>query len=76
MSTTVEIRIGVRNVARELTIETGLAADKTAALVSAAIAGGDLDLTDVNGRRILVPHDAIGYVEMGEESKRRVGFGA
>lgn len=71
-----EIRIGVQNVSRELTVETDLTADAVAKLVADALAGATLDLTDVKGRRVVVPSAAIGYVELGEEAKRRVGFEA
>lgn len=71
-----EIRIGVQNVSREITIDTEMTADAVAAAVSAAVKGGTLDLTDAKGRRVVVPSAALGYVDIGEESKRRVGFGA
>ena len=70
-----EIRIGVQNVSREIVVETNLSADEVAALVAKAVAGGTLELTDTKGRRVVVPSAAIGYVDMGEETKRRVGFG-
>ena len=59
----------------EIVLETDKSADDIAAIVAQAVAGGTLELTDVKGRRIVVPSAAIGYVDMGEESKRRVGFG-
>jgi hypothetical protein len=71
-----EIRIGVQNVSRELIVEVDLTAEAVAKLVADAVAGATLDLTDTKGRRIVVPSGAIGYVDMGEESKRRVGFEA
>ncbi|WP_084077161.1 DUF3107 domain-containing protein [Demequina sp. NBRC 110057] len=71
-----EIRIGVQNVAREIVIETDLSGDEVAAKVADAVAGATLDLTDAKGRRVVVPAGSLGYVEIGEESKRRVGFGA
>ncbi|WP_296667926.1 DUF3107 domain-containing protein [Demequina sp.] len=71
-----EIRIGVQNISRELAIDTEMTADAVAAAVAAAVAGGTLDLTDAKGRRVVVPSAAIGYVDIGEETKRRVGFGA
>ncbi|ACQ81149.1 conserved hypothetical protein [Beutenbergia cavernae DSM 12333] len=76
-----EITIGVRNVARELTFETAGAADEVVATVTAALekakgaGGGVLDLEDNRGRRIIVPLDALGYVEIGSDEPRRVGFG-
>ena len=71
-----EIKIGIQNVAREVVIEaTGSAAEIDAA-VQAALDGGSLSLTDDKGRRVMVPAGALGYVEVGEPSPSRVGFGA
>ena len=73
---TVEVKIGIQNVAREIVIEaTGSEADIEAA-VRSALDGGPLVLTDDKGRRVMVPADALGYVEVGEPSRGRVGFGA
>lgn len=43
-----------------------------------ALAGktGLLQLTDEKGRRVLIPADRLAYVEIGEVSTRKVGFGA
>ncbi|MFE6969361.1 DUF3107 domain-containing protein [Isoptericola sp. NPDC057653] len=72
-----EITIGVQNLARELVIETdGTADDVTAAVRSAIADDGVLELTDSRGRTILVPTATIGYVELGAEEQRKVGFGA
>ncbi|WP_061960822.1 DUF3107 domain-containing protein [Demequina flava] len=71
-----EIRIGVQNVAREIVIDTDMSSDDVVKAVSDAVAGATLDLSDSKGRRLVVPAGALGYVEIGEESKRRVGFGA
>lgn len=80
--TDVEITIGVRDIARELTIEVGGDADGVASDVSAALAKsakGDsaavLDLVDVKGNRLIVPVTALAYVQIGAEEPRRVGFG-
>lgn len=70
-----EVRIGVQNVSREITLETDMTADKVAKAVADALGGATLDLTDDKGRRVVVPSGAIGYVEIGESDKRRVGFG-
>ncbi|MGN7246396.1 DUF3107 domain-containing protein [Janibacter anophelis] len=73
---TVEVKIGIQNVAREIVIEaTGSEADIEAA-VRSALDGGALVLTDDKGRRVMVPAGALGYVEVGEPSRGRVGFGA
>jgi hypothetical protein len=72
----VEVKIGVQNVAREITFETNDTADEVTASVEKAMAsGGVLQLVDVRGRRILVPGAALGWVQVGEPEKGRVGFG-
>jgi hypothetical protein len=70
-----EIRIGVQNVSREIVVETDKSSDDISALVTKALSGGVLDLMDVQGRRVVVPSSALAYVQIGEEVKRRVGFG-
>lgn len=71
-----QVKIGVQNVAREITIESAQSAEEVAALVDAAVAaGGTLRLTDEHGRVVVVPTQVLGYVEAGGESERRVGFG-
>ncbi|HEY0217049.1 MAG TPA: DUF3107 domain-containing protein [Cellulomonas sp.] len=73
-----DITIGVQNLPRELVIESDQSADEVTAAVTAALGGGKpaLELVDSKGRRIIVPSSSIGYVEIGSESKGRVGFGA
>lgn len=71
-----EVRIGVQNVAREIVLETDMTADEVAKSVADAVAGATLDLVDDKGRRIVVPSGALGYVEIGEQAKARVGFNA
>ena len=73
-----EIKIGVQNVARELTVESALTSEEVVSLVSAALTGasGVLELDDDKGRKVIVPVAQLGYVEIGEQSVRRVGFGA
>lgn len=71
-----EVKIGVQNVAREITLESAQSADEVTALVEAAVSAGSLlRLTDDKGRTVVVPGASIGYVEVGHESERRVGFG-
>jgi hypothetical protein len=38
--------------------------------------GSELRLTDEKGRQVIVPGNVLGYVEIGAEEVRRVGFGA
>lgn len=72
--TGMEITIGVRQVARELTFESPLSPDEIAAEITKALSGPVLDLTDARGRRLVIPSDAIGYVEIGADEPRRIGF--
>jgi len=73
---TVEITIGVQNLTRELVVDSDQTSDEVAAAVAAALSGGNaLELLDARGRRIIIPTSSIGYVEIGSEIQRRVGFG-
>ncbi|BDZ41029.1 ATP-binding protein [Paraoerskovia sediminicola] len=72
-----EVTIGVQNLGRELVVETDESADDIAAAVESALADGTvLKLTDTKGRRVIVPTSALGFVDIGAESQRRVGFGS
>ena len=72
-----EITIGVQNLPREIVLESDQSADQVAAAVAAALSGGvALELTDTRGRRVIVPSAVLGYVEIGAETKARVGFGS
>ena len=72
-----EVKIGIQNVAREIVFESGQSADEVADAVEQSLASGTLlRLKDVKGRLIVVPGASIGYVEIGAEEVRRVGFGA
>lgn len=72
------IIIGVRGAARELSIDVDLDRDELSGRVEAAIReggiGGVLDLVDSKNQRYLVPARAIAYVQMSEQAERRVGF--
>lgn len=77
-----EISIGVRDIAREITLEVEGEADEIVANVTDVLtkaAKGDtaavLDLTDEKGNRTIVPAVALGYVQIGASEPRRVGFG-
>ena len=73
-----EVKIGVQHANRELVLESEQSPDEVQELVAAALTGksGLLELTDEKGRRVLVPADRLAYVEIGEVSTRKVGFGA
>jgi hypothetical protein len=72
----VDATIGVQNLTREVVVETEESADAVATAVKKALTGGPLELTDARGRRVIIPGSAIGYVEIGSEEQRKVGFGA
>lgn len=74
-----DIRIGISNVARELSLEVNDDdADTVKAEVEAAIEGDTavLWLTDTDGRRVGVPVAQLAYVEFGSTSNRTIGFGS
>jgi hypothetical protein len=72
----VEVKIGVQNVAREITLESEQTPEEVAALVADAfVKGGSLQLTDDKGRVVLVPVAAVGYVLVDSAEKGKVGFG-
>ncbi|MET3174600.1 DUF3107 domain-containing protein [Arthrobacter sp. UYCu721] len=71
-----EIKIGIQNIGREIVLESAQDADTVATVVEEAITKGtDLRLKDDKGRIIIVPGNALGYVEIGAEEARKVGFG-
>lgn len=73
-----EVKIGVQHTPREIVLESGQSAEEVESAVADALAGKAklLTLTDEKGRKVLVPAERIAYVEIGEPTTRRVGFGA
>lgn len=72
-----EIKIGIQHAPRELTIETeSSASDVEEQLAAALSSDGLLTLADPKGRKILIPAARIGYLDLGQEHSRPVGFGA
>jgi hypothetical protein len=72
----VEVKIGVADSPRELTVSTGDSPDQIEALVTDALRSnqGLLTLVDDKGRRYMVPTSRVAYVEIGPADSRRVGF--
>lgn len=71
-----EIKIGIQNVGREIVLESSEAPDTVADVVAKAMNGGaELRLKDDKGRLVIVPSNVIGYVEIGAQELRRVGYG-
>lgn len=73
-----EVKIGVQHAPREITLESKETAEEIERTVAEALTGktGLLSLTDERGRRVLVPADRLAYVDIGESTTHRVGFGA
>ncbi|MFB7270351.1 DUF3107 domain-containing protein [Streptomyces sp. NPDC056244] len=73
-----EVKIGVQHTPREIVLESGQSAEEVERAVADALAGKAqlLSLTDDKGRKVLVPAERVAYVEIGEPTTRRVGFGA
>ncbi|MGQ0716992.1 MAG: DUF3107 domain-containing protein [Pseudonocardiales bacterium] len=71
-----EIKIGVADSPRELTVSTADSPDQVEALVTEALQNtqGLLTLIDDKGRRYMVPASRVAYVEIGPADSRRVGF--
>lgn len=72
-----EVKIGVRDVPREVVLESEQSPDDVVQQVAEAVKDGTLlQLSDDKGRLVIVPGSHIGYVEIGAPDTRRVGFGA
>jgi hypothetical protein len=77
----VDVRIGVTQAPRELSLELPEDTDRDAlrAEITRTLADEDatLWLTDRRGRSVAVPAKKIAFVELGPpEGERRIGFGA
>ncbi|MEU7831803.1 DUF3107 domain-containing protein [Nonomuraea sp. NPDC049129] len=72
-----EVKIGVRSVHRELVVETDLSSEQVEEEIRKALAAdrGVFSITDAKGRRVIVPVASIGFIEIGEDESRPVGFG-
>jgi len=72
----VDVKIGVTDTGRELTVSSGATPDEIEALISEALKNpdGTLVLVDDKGRRVIVPSAKIAYVEIAPADGRRVGF--
>jgi hypothetical protein len=73
-----EVRIGVIHTAKELTFETDAEPESIVQALEDAIAKSAplLWLEDGKGRRVGVPAEKVGYVELVvEDGTRKVGFG-
>lgn len=71
-----EVRIGIKDSPRELTLETDQAAADVRSLIEEAITSAAplVSLTDAKGNQFLIATNSIAYVELGGETARKVGF--
>lgn len=73
-----EIKIGVQHTPREIVLDSGQSGEEVENAVTTALSGASpvLTLVDERGRKVMIPSDRLAYVEIGEPTARRVGFGA
>ena len=71
-----EVKIGIQQAPRELTVEVDQDADSVEKAIKDALSddSGLLSLTDSKGRRVLVPTAKLAYVELGSPTVGQVGF--
>lgn len=70
-----DIRIGIQNSPREIAFESNDSVDTIEKAVAKALSDSSvLRLSDAKGSVYLVPAASIGYLELGTEETRRVGF--
>jgi hypothetical protein len=70
-----EVKIGVVNASRELTIDVSLESGEVEEQVKSALSqGGVLSLSDAKGRRVVVPVEKLAYVEITTSTVGQVGF--
>lgn len=71
-----EIRIGIRDANKEITVDVSLTEDAVTSLVEQAIKDGApaLKFQNEKGGSVLIPTASLGYVEFPKSEERRVGF--
>ena len=71
-----DIRIGIANSPRELSFETSQSAAEVEKAVSAALDSDAkfIKLSDDKGKLYIVPTASFSYLEVGTETRSRVGF--
>lgn len=71
-----EVKVGVADTVRELTINSTQTPEEVESLVAGALkdSTGTLTLVDDKGRRYVVPSARVAYVEIGSADSRKVGF--
>jgi hypothetical protein len=73
---TMEVKIGVQNVGRELSVESEAAPEEILGALNTALADDSVfSLTDAKGHTIAVPAQKIAYLYFTAADGRKVGFG-
>lgn len=71
-----EVKIGVQNVARELSVETDDSAEDVLEQLNASLTDNRVfSLSDSKGRTVAVPADKVAYLYFVSDTGRKVGFG-
>ncbi|MFT4189557.1 MAG: DUF3107 domain-containing protein [Aeromicrobium sp.] len=71
-----EVKIGVQNAGRELSVETGDAPEQVLAALDEALTRKSVfSLTDEKGSTVAVPAEKVAYLYFTADSGRPVGFG-
>jgi hypothetical protein len=72
----VDIRIGILNSPREINFETAQTAAEVESVVAAALESDAtyIRLEDDKHKVYIIPTASFGYIEVGSEVSRRVGF--
>jgi hypothetical protein len=73
-----DVTIGMRQVAREITLNVNQKAEEVRETIATAIEQDQpiITLTDKLGRTVIIPTRTLAYAEVGGNESRRVGFGA
>lgn len=71
-----DIRIGITNSPREINFESSQSASEIEKIVATALDAKSsyISLKDDKGKLYVIPTAALGYVEIGSDTSRRVGF--
>lgn len=71
-----EVKIGVQNAARELSVDTEENSESVLAKLNSALQEGALfTLADAKGNTVAVPADKVAYLNFTADTGRKVGFG-
>ena len=74
---TMDVRIGISDISRELQVRTTSSADEVAAALDEALTNNStFELADDKNRRVIVPAVKLAYFDLGPAEGRPVGFGA